>query len=280
MIKNRRLLKCATDAQLATFQQFSSVHSDWMFTFRRINISNMVVEVCANSLQSALNAERAGAHRIELCSELGVGGITPSYGLLKMVRESLSIPIHVLIRPRSGDFTYSDQEFNIMKEDIRQCVEMGFDGIVAGILHKDCSLDVERTKQLVSLSGKLHFTFHRAFDWVSNPISTLKQLETMGVHCILTSGQQLTAAAGMPLLRELLKEASNCIIMPGSGIREQTAIAFKKLGFKAIHLSAAIPHKTLAAVPAVTMNSPSMVADDHVFLSDPVSIENVVKSVK
>ncbi|HET8736468.1 MAG TPA: copper homeostasis protein CutC, partial [Pricia sp.] len=94
----------------------------------------MLVEVCANSLQSALNAQEAGAHRIELCSELAVGGVTPSYGFLKAVREQITIPVHVLIRPRSGDFTYSEREFDIMKSDITHCVDMGFDGIVSGIL--------------------------------------------------------------------------------------------------------------------------------------------------
>lgn len=96
----------------------------------------MLVEVCANSLESALNAEKAGANRIELCSELAVGGVTPSYGVLKAVREKISIPVRVLIRPRSGDFTYSDEEFNIMKNDIELCVEMGFDGIVSGVLKR------------------------------------------------------------------------------------------------------------------------------------------------
>src|SRR6056297_3221779 len=112
----------------------------------------MIVEVCANSLQSALIAQEAGADRIELCSELAVGGITPSYGLLKAVREKISIPVNVLIRPRSGDFTFSDDEFEIMKTNIALCIELGFNGVVSGALHPDFSLDVERTKELVVLS--------------------------------------------------------------------------------------------------------------------------------
>jgi copper homeostasis protein len=161
-----------------------------MLTFGKLNISNMIVEVCANSLQSSLNAENAGAHRIELCSELGIGGITPSFGLLKKVKEKLSLPVHVLIRPRSGDFTYSDLEFNIMKEDILFCREMGFAGIVSGVLHSDFSLDLSRTGTLVELAGDHTFTFHRAFDWVKDPITTLDQLEKIGYACLLNSGHK------------------------------------------------------------------------------------------
>jgi len=130
----------------------------------------MIVEVCANSLESALNAQKAGADRIELCAELAVGGLTPSFGLLQLVREHISIPVNILIRPRSGDFTYSHLEFEIMKKDIALCRELGFDGIVSGVLSKDFNLDYERTKELIEVSGPLQFTFHRAFDWVRDPM--------------------------------------------------------------------------------------------------------------
>ena len=119
----------------------------------------MLVEVCANSLESAMNAEKAGANRIELCSELAVGGITPSYGLLKSVKAQVSIPVNILIRPRSGDFTYSVSEFEIMKKNIELCVKMGFHGVVSGVLQKDFNLDSARTKDLVEASGDLQFTF-------------------------------------------------------------------------------------------------------------------------
>ena len=115
----------------------------------------MLVEVCANSLESAMNAQKAGADRIELCSELAVGGITPSYGLLKAVKENVDIPVHVLIRPRSGDFSFTEDEFKIMKRNIELCVDMGFDGIVSGVLQMNFTLDLEKTKMLVDLSGDL-----------------------------------------------------------------------------------------------------------------------------
>jgi copper homeostasis protein len=109
----------------------------------------MKLEICANSYQSALNAEKAGADRIELCSELSVGGITPSYGLLKKISKEITIPINVLIRPRSGNFQYSEEEFSLMKENIKLCKELGFNGIVSGVLNIDNSIDIERTKKLI-----------------------------------------------------------------------------------------------------------------------------------
>ncbi|MGI9552684.1 MAG: copper homeostasis protein CutC, partial [Aurantibacter sp.] len=178
----------------------------------------MIVEVCANSFESAVNAQRAGADRIELCSELSVGGITPSYALLKAVRKALDIPVHVLIRPRGGDFTYSDSEFGIMKEDVLLCREIGIDGIVSGVLHTDFSLDEKRTRILMEASDGMGFTFHRAFDWVSNPREVFAKLEAMGVDCILSSGQQNSALEGIGLLSELNQKGTKCTIMPGGGI--------------------------------------------------------------
>ncbi len=134
----------------------------------------MLLEICANSYQSAINAEKAGANRIELCAELAVGGITPSYGLLKKVMNDLTIPVHVLVRPRSGDFTYSDAEFQILKEDILICKELGVLGIVSGVLNLDNTIDLERTKELVETAKPMNFTFHRAFDWVLNPMDESK----------------------------------------------------------------------------------------------------------
>ncbi|MFD0796439.1 copper homeostasis protein CutC [Maribacter chungangensis] len=240
----------------------------------------MLVEVCANSLQSALIAQEAGADRIELCSELAVGGITPSYGLLKAVGEKISIPVNVLIRPRSGDFTFSDEEFDIMKTNIALCREMGFNGIVSGALHPDCSLDVERTKELIAATGDLNFTFHRAFDWVTDPHGVLEVLESLGVHSILTSGQQTSAPMGLALLENLHQQAKNCVIMPGSGVNQHNVHQFKEKGFKAVHLSAARFCKTLKENPKVPMNSASFLYDDGIAVSNLDILKAVVKTVK
>ena len=175
----------------------------------------MIVEVCANSLESALNAQKAGADRIELCNELAVGGVTPSFGLLQLIKEHISIPVNVLIRPRSGDFSYSDPEFEIMKKDIALCRDLGFNGIVSGVLSRDFTLDYKRTQELIGESGPLQFTFHRAFDWVSDPMATLQQLQELEVDTILSSGQQKSSVQGMEMLTRLLKESKGCVIMPG-----------------------------------------------------------------
>ena len=199
----------------------------------------MILEICANSYQSAVNAEIASAHRIELCSEISVGGITPSLGLLKKVLQSLTIPVHVLIRPRSGNFTYSDKEFEIMKENIRLCKDLGCAGIVSGVLHEDNTIDIKRTKELIELSKPMSFTFHRAFDIVSKPKEALLQLIALGVHRLLTSGQQEKAEDGIDLLLELQKLAKNKLtILPGSGINSENCIHFKNNGFTEIHSSA------------------------------------------
>jgi len=201
----------------------------------------MLLEICANSFQSALNAQEAGAHRVELCQELSVGGITPSYGLIKQVITHLNIPVFVLIRPRSGDFVYSDAEFEIMKKDIEISKELGCKGIVSGILNKNRTIDLERTKVLVERSKPLAFTFHRAFDEVVNPLEALDQLKDLGVNRILTSGQQSTAEEGLELLKQLHFNAKGRLsIMAGSGINASNASKFKAIGLKEIHGSASV----------------------------------------
>ena len=199
----------------------------------------MLLEICANSYQSAKNAHDAGADRIELCQELSVGGMTPSYGLIKQVIQKLSIETYVLIRPRSGNFMYSDMEFEIMKQNIQMCKKLGCKGVVSGVLNLDNTLDIERTKILIELSRPLSFTFHRAFDCVPNPIKTLEQLIELGIERVLTSGQESTAEKGIELLEQLNEKANGRItILAGSGIHPDNVKVFKDAGIKEIHASA------------------------------------------
>jgi copper homeostasis protein len=201
----------------------------------------MLLEICANSYQSAKNAQTAGAHRIELCQELSVGGLTPSYGLLKNVINQLTIPIFVLIRPRSGDFVYAESEFDIMKQDISLCKEFGVQGIVSGVLNKNKTIDVVRTKELVELSRPLPFTFHRAFDELDNPIQGLNELIGLGVDRVLTAVQESSAVDGLPLLMQLNEIARGRLtILPGGGINAKNAAVFKTKGFAEIHASASV----------------------------------------
>jgi len=199
----------------------------------------MLLEICANSYQSAKNAQEAGVHRIELCQELSVGGITPSYGLLKQVIDTLSISVFVLIRPRSGNFNYSEEELDIMKQDIQLCKNLGCDGIVSGVLNEDNTIDIGRTKELIELSKPLQFTFHRAFDCVKNPKESLKQLIDLGVERVLTSGQAASAENGLEVLNQLnIQAKARITILAGGGISAENAIKFKEAGFNEIHASA------------------------------------------
>lgn len=237
----------------------------------------MLVEICANSYQSAISAQNAGAHRIELCSELAVGGITPSHGLIKKVLDTLSIPVFILIRPRSGDFTYSDHEFEIMREDISYCKELGCAGIVSGVLHKNHTVDLDRTKILVEDTHPLPFTFHRGFDWISDPKKGIQHLSSLGVRRVLTSGQKIKALEGISLL-EQLKEMSDIIILPGGGINKESILAFQQKGFKEIHLSASKSHEIVQS-PLISMNSPKLVSDTMHTYSDEDEIRSIIKMI-
>ena len=194
----------------------------------------MIIEVCAESYEYALKAEKAGADRIELCKDLHLDGLTPDYESAKKTIDSLNIPVFILIRPRKGDFIYSNEEFELMKQDILKFKEMGCKGIVSGVLNDDNSIDIKRTKELVELSEPLEFTFHRAFDIVSKPLKEIENLIELGIQRVLTSGQKKTAIEGLELLKELKKNAKNRIkIMPGSGINKSNIVNF--VSFNEIH---------------------------------------------
>ena len=194
----------------------------------------MIIEFCAESHEHAVKAEKAGADRIELCNDLHLDGLTPDYESAKKTINTLNIPVFILIRPKKGDFVYSDEEFELMKQDIIIFKEMGCKGIVSGVLNEDKTVDIERTKELVKLSRPLEFTFHRAFDIVSNPLVEIENLINIGIDRVLTSGQKNKAIEGLDLLRELRNKSKNRIkIMPGSGINESNIVNFKS--FEEIH---------------------------------------------
>lgn len=178
-----------------------------------------IIEICCNSLTSALNAQKAGADRIELCANLDIGGTTPSYGTLKLVREKLTIPINVLIRPRGGDFLYNKNEIEEIFEDIKICKSLGVNGIVCGFLDKDGNIDISLTKKAVNASKPLSFTFHRAFDLSKDYINSLEDIILCGADRILTSGLANKVTSGIEIIKDLVEKANNrIIIMPGSGI--------------------------------------------------------------
>lgn len=215
----------------------------------------MILEICANSFESARAAQMAGAHRIELCTELSVGGLTPSIGLIRKVIEELTIPVHVLIRPRSGNFTYSDAELDVMLKDIQQSAQMGVTGIVSGVLTPDNRIDFEGTSKLKEAGKDLEFTFHRAFDWCKDPMKELHVLRQLGVTRLLSSGQKALAEDGIEMLKEFRKKCEDTVeIMPGGGINIFNVMEFKRGGFTSIHCSASEKIQTLSEPPKISMH--------------------------
>ena len=178
----------------------------------------VLLEICATSLDYAIAAQRAGANRIELCTDLDCGGVTPSVRLMRSAREQLRIPIHVLLRPRAGDFVYSAREFSAMRKAIQTAKNLKMNGIVVGILDQNSRVDVSRTRELVELARPLPVTFHRAFD-ETNPQDSLEAVIQTGATRLLTSGCRPKAADGLATLARLVKGAGGrLIVMPGSGI--------------------------------------------------------------
>lgn len=197
----------------------------------------MVLEVCVDSLDSALAAQAGGADRIELCSSLAEGGLTPSLGFLQVVRKHLSIPIMVMIRPRGGDFCYSEVELEAMQQDIQHAKQAGADGVVFGVLNTDGTIAVKATKALIKLAQPLNVTFHRAFDLTRDPLEALQTLMDLGFERVLTSGQAANAFEGLELISRLLEKAGeNIIVMPGGRV-EAHLEAILKTGVREVHLS-------------------------------------------
>jgi copper homeostasis protein len=197
------------------------------------------IEVCTAHTQSAIAAQQGGAKRVELVDNLYEGGTTPSYATIKLARKKLNIGLNVMIRPRGSDFCYSDLEFEIMKEDIRMCKELGSDGVVFGILLPDGNVDMERTKILVELAKPMSITFHRAFDVTPDPFKAMEDIIELNIDRILTAGQRNTVPEGMKLIRQLVEKAEDrIIIMPGSGINETNIKEIRNFtGAKEFHLT-------------------------------------------
>jgi copper homeostasis protein len=203
---------------------------------------NFKLEVIGFNIESCILAQSAGANRIELCDNPGEGGTTPSYGFIKASRENLQIALYPIIRPRGGDFFYSDAEFDVMKTDVKICKELGCDGVVIGILHADGTVDKERCKVLVALAYPMGVTFHRAFDRVIDARQALEDIIEIGCERILTSGLVPNALDGTETLAALIRQADErIIIMPGSGVRADNIVELaQKTGAVEFHTSARV----------------------------------------
>ena len=201
-----------------------------------------ILEVVVTSLDSAIAAERGGADRLELCVNLGEGGTGPPAELIQAVRDRVQIPVHVMVRPRSGDFCYDNDEFERMKADILAAKIIGADGAVLGILHPDRTVDIARSKELVRLARPMQTTFHRAFDETPDPAIALEDVVSTGATRVLTSGQSGSAWEGRAMIRGLVERAGTAItILAGAGItHENVGTLIHATGVREVHAARAV----------------------------------------
>lgn len=199
-----------------------------------------ILELAVFNIESALAAAKGGADRIELCENYANGGTTPSYGILKTVRNKVSVPVFVMLCPRAGDFLYTDEEFEVIKKDILICKKLNYDGVVCGILKADGSIDVPRVSELVQLAYPMEFTFHRAFDRCKDPLKAMEDIIDCGCNRILTSGQVPNALGGKRTIKQLIQKANNRItIVAGGGIRSNNIAEIRQFtGATEFHSSA------------------------------------------
>lgn len=242
------------------------------------------IEVCTGSLNSAIAAQKGGAHRIELCDNLYEGGTTPSYGMIKKATELLDIPIHVIIRPRGGDFCYNDEEFDVMVEDIKMCKDHNVDGVVIGLLNPDGTIDVEKSGKLVKIARPMSVTFHRAFDMTPDPFNALSSLIKIGVDRVLTSGQKDSAIDGAKLLNELIERAENdIIIMPGGGLTDENISNFANIVKTSEYhatLRSPVKSKMIYKNHEVSMGGLPQIPEFDIKETDPVKVANFAKILK
>lgn len=216
-----------------------------------------LLEICCYSTECAVIAQQNGADRIELCAAPLEGGLTPSYGVLKATRHRVTIPVHPIIRPRGGDFCYTDGEFATMLEDVRQIRSLGYPGFVIGVLNPEGQVDIPRMRQIMVAAGPLAVTFHRAFDMCANPQQAIEQLAELGIARVLTSGQQSSAEKGILLIRELIGRSDTPTIMAGAGVRASKLSLFLEAGVKEVHSSAGqwVPSEMRYRNPGLSMST-------------------------
>lgn len=231
----------------------------------------LLLEICVFNINTALAAEQAGANRLELCENYANGGTTPSYGYLKTAREKISIPVFPMIRPRAGDYCHTKEEIEIIRKDILLCKELGFEGVVFGLLNPDGTIDKENTARLVEAAYPLEVTFHRAFDRCREPLEALETVIACGCNRILTSGQEPKVMEGLPLIKQLVEQADDrIIIMPGSGLNSSNvASIIRTAGVTEVHTSARV------RIPSATQYRNEHIPED--FDIDFVSAEEIQK---
>ncbi len=245
---------------------------------------NFKTEICADSVESAINAQLAGADRVELCDNLPEGGTTPGFGTITSARQNLDIDLNVIIRPRGGDFLYTGIEYDIMRRDIEVCGEAGINGVVFGILSTGGAIDVDRTAKLVELATPMQVTFHRAFDMCNDPVQGLEDVIASGASRLLTSGQKNVCRDGMELIRQLVVQAGErIIVMPGSGIDEtNAALIATTTRAREYHLSGrkTIDSRMIFRRQGITMGGMHGASEFSRKVADVEGIRNVINILK
>jgi copper homeostasis protein len=242
------------------------------------------LEICVDTVESAMVAQNAGADRVELCNNLQEGGTTPGAGMISSARNNLCIGINVIIRPRGGDFLYSELEFDIMRREIDLCRECGVDGVVLGILLPGGEIDIERTAKLVELARPMTVTFHRAFDMCNDAFKGLEDVVATGAERILTSGQMNKAEDGIGKIKDLIAKADNrIIIMPGSGINATNILKIAKgTGAKEFHLTGRkVTESEMIFRPAgISMGGSADLSEFSRKVTDPDVIRTIINNLK
>lgn len=237
------------------------------------------MEVCANGLASALAAEQGGAIRVELCDNLLEGGTTPSYAQIKLATEKLNIQVYPIIRPRGGDFLYTDLEFELMKADIQCCKDLGCDGVVIGMLLEDGRIDKVRCTALIEIARPMKVSFHRAFDRSLDLKSALEDVIALGCERILTSGGKATALAGAQVIKELIYAAAGRIeIMPGAGIREHNIREIMEIsGAEVFHATAKSPVDSSMRYVNTVLNQAAAADENNYELTTPAAVAQLIQ---
>ena len=245
---------------------------------------NFKIEICVDNVESAIDAQNAGADRIELCNNLQEGGTTPGSGTICSARNNLTIPLNVIIRPRGGDFLYSDLDYDIMRREIDTCGEYGVNGIVLGILESDGAIDVERTAKLIEFARPMSATFHRAFDMCKDPFKGIEDVIACGADRLLTSGQKNEAEEGIDLINLLIAQAAErIIIMPGSGINQSNIENIARhSGAKEFHLTGrmTVVSEMIFQKQSISMGGSSAISEFSRKIVDPELIRSIINKLK
>jgi copper homeostasis protein len=239
------------------------------------------IEICANSVESAVKAQEGGAYRVELCAGIPEGGTTPSFGEIRMARQLLQhTKLHVIIRPRGGDFLYTQLEQEIMLHDIKVARQLGADGVVFGCLTAEGNVDIPAMKKLMNAVGDMSVTFHRAFDMCREPKEALEQIIELGCHRILTSGTEANAVKGIPTLKELVEQADGrIIIMPGCGVNPDNILQIaEETGAKEFHFSGRSSQESdmIFRNPKVSMGGTVKIEEYQKDVTDPEIVKAAV----